>query len=142
MGATVNVPEPLPTTGTLMLVSGLVMILLALPFFLAPLNWRAAGIAVLVGIVASSAQWLAVLAYRHARASALAPLSYAQLIWSSMLGMLVFGAIPDIWTVTGAIIIAASGLYVVHLERIRVAAERSGASLLRPSSPTPNTASG
>jgi drug/metabolite transporter (DMT)-like permease len=108
------------------------MILIALPFFLAPITWRAAGISVLIGIVASSAQWLAVLAYRHARATALAPLSYAQLIWSSVLGMLVFGALPDLWTVVGAMIIAASGLYVVHLERIRVAAQHASPTLLRP----------
>jgi drug/metabolite transporter (DMT)-like permease len=80
-----------------------------------------------VGVVASSAQWLAVLAYRHARATVLAPLTYAQLIWSSMLGLVVFGAVPDRWVVIGAIIIAASGAYVVHLERVRVAALRSGA---------------
>ena len=109
-------------------VTGLVMMLSALPAFLAPLTWRLAGFCMAVGVVASSAQWLAVLAYRHARASVLAPLSYAQLIWSSVLGLLVFGAVPDQWTLVGAVIIAASGLYIVHLERVRVAALRTGAT--------------
>ena len=108
--------------------TGFVMMLAALPAFLSPLTLGQAGTCLAVGIVASTAQWCAVLAYRHARASVLAPLSYAQLIWSSALGLLVFHAAPDRWTVVGATIIAASGLYIVHLERVRVAALRTGAT--------------
>ena len=109
-------------------VTGFIMLVAALPAFLAPLTWRSAALCVAVGVVASSAQWCAVLAYRHATASALAPLGYAQLIWSSLLGLLVFGAIPNQWTVIGAVIIAGSGGYIVHLERVRVAALRTGAT--------------
>ena len=47
------------------------------------------------------------MAYRYARATVLAPLTYSQLIWSSVLGYLVFGAnLPDRWTLVGAVIIA------------------------------------
>ena len=109
-------------------VTGFILLLAALPAFLAPLTWRSAALCVAVGLVASSAQWCAVLAYRHATASALAPLGYAQLIWSSLLGLLVFGAMPSQWTVAGAVIIACSGGYIVHLERVRVAALRTGAT--------------
>jgi drug/metabolite transporter (DMT)-like permease len=109
-------------------VSGLILLLTVLPFYLAPLTWRLAGLSLAVGVVASGGQWLAVLAYRHARATVLAPLTYAQLIWSSVLGLIVFGTIPDHWVYVGAVIIAASGVYVVHLERVRVAALRSGAA--------------
>ena len=35
------------------------------------------------------------------------------------LGLLVFGAMPDGWTLAGAGIIAASGLYTAHRERVR-----------------------
>ncbi len=108
--------------------TGLVMMLAALPAFLAPLTWPSAGLCVAVGVVASSAQWCAVLAFRHASASALAPLSYAQLIWSSLLGLVVFGAVPDQWTIIGGLIIASSGIYIVQLERVRVAALRTGAT--------------
>jgi drug/metabolite transporter (DMT)-like permease len=31
----------------------------------------------------------------------------------------VFGEIPDVWTVTGAAFIVASGLYTAHRERVR-----------------------
>ena len=108
--------------------TGFVMAAAALPFVATAIPWRMAGICVVIGVVAASAQWLSVLAYRYARATVLAPLSYAQLIWSSVLGMLVFGAVPDQWTLIGGVIIAASGLYVLHLERVRVAALRTAAA--------------
>ncbi len=108
-------------------VTGFILLLCAVPFFLAPLTLWQAGLCLAVGVVASSGQWLAVLAYRHARATVLAPLTYSQLIWSSVLGFLVFGNVPDRWTLVGAVIIAGSGVYVVHLERVRVAALRTGA---------------
>jgi drug/metabolite transporter (DMT)-like permease len=60
-----------------------------------------------------------VLAFRYADASVLAPFSYAQLVWVTILGFLIFGEIPDIWTVVGAAIIIASGLYIAHRERVR-----------------------
>ncbi len=107
--------------------TGFVMLMAALPFFLAPMTWRLAGLSVALGVIASTGQWLAVLAFRHARATVLAPLGYAQLIWSSVLGLLVFGSVPDRWVVVGAVIIALSGVFIVHLERVRVAALRAGA---------------
>jgi drug/metabolite transporter (DMT)-like permease len=107
-------------------VTGLIVLLTLLPFFLAPLSWRLFGLCVGLGVIASSGQWLAILAYRYARATALAPLGYSQLIWSSVLGLIVFGSVPDRFVFIGAVIIALSGLYVVHLERVRVAALRTG----------------
>ena len=71
-----------------------------------------------------------VLAFRYADASVLAPFSYTQLLWVSILGFFLFGEVPDVWTCTGAAFIVASGLYIAHRERVRraqllVQAERS-----------------
>ncbi len=109
-------------------VTGFVLLLCVVPFFLHRLTAWQLGFCLAVGVVASGGQWCAVLAYRHAQATVLAPLSYAQLIWSSVLGFLVFGTVPDRFVLIGAVIIAASGMYVVHLERVRVAALRTGAT--------------
>lgn len=109
--------------------TGLILLTVALPFFLVPMTWPLAGLSLAVGVIASGGQWLAVLAYRHARATVLAPLGYAQLIWSSALGLLVFGTVPDRWVFIGAVIIAFSGVYVVQLERRRVAALRAAAAV-------------
>ena len=75
-------------------VTGLVVLLALLPFFAQPLTAAQALFCVAVGVVASAGQWLALLAYRYARATVLAPLTYGQLIWSATLGYLVFGNAP------------------------------------------------
>ena len=62
---------------------------------------------------------MVILAHRIAPASLLAPFFYTQLLWVTGLGFLVFGNLPDHWTIAGAGIIIASGLYTAHRERVR-----------------------
>ena len=76
------------------------------------------GLALALGVCASTGQWLVVLAHRQAPASVLAPFSYIQLPWSILAGFLIFAALPDQWTLLGAAIIIASGLYTAHRERM------------------------
>ena len=59
------------------------------------------------------------IAFRYADASVLAPFSYIQLVWVTLLGYLVFGEVPDAVTFIGAAIIIASGVYTAHRERVR-----------------------
>ena len=89
-------------------------------------GWREIGLALVTGGASTMAQWLVVLAFQQARASVLATFSYSQLVWSGLLGFLVFGSVPDGWTLTGAAVIIASGLYTAHRERtVRVSAALS-----------------
>lgn len=90
-----------------------------LPFEAVWPNWWQLGLSLVLGVLASGGQWLVILAHRQAPASVLAPIFYSQLIWVSILGFLVFGNLPDHWTVAGAAIIIASGLYTAHRERVR-----------------------
>lgn len=106
---------------------GLLLLTLALPFgFVVPTGAQL-GLGLLIGLVSSAAQWLVVLAYRAAPASVLAPFSYAQLVSSTLLGLLVFGAVPDGWTFVGAGVIVAAGLYTAHRERVRARERQSSA---------------
>ena len=50
-----------------------------------------------------------------------APFSYASLIWAILYGFFIFGDLPNLWTLVGASIIAAGGLYILHREQIRKA---------------------
>jgi drug/metabolite transporter (DMT)-like permease len=98
---------------------GTVILTLMLPF---EAIWPTAeqfGLSLVLGILASGGQWLVILAHRLAPASLLAPFFYSQLIWVTGLGFLVFGNLPDQWTLAGAGIIVASGLYTAHRERVR-----------------------
>jgi drug/metabolite transporter (DMT)-like permease len=70
--------------------------------------------------------WLLILAHRIAPASALAPFIYLGLIWMSGVGYLVFGNVPTLWTLSGAAIVIASGLYLFARERKQMGEAKSG----------------
>ncbi len=106
--------------------TGFVVLSALVPFVYVSPSWPDFGLALLLGVVASTGQYLLVLAYRHASASLLAPLSYAQLIWSSLLGFFIFATLPDRWTIVGAVIIVASGIYTAHRARVRAPARVQG----------------
>ena len=75
-----------------------------------------------LGICGGSGHFLQTRAFRHAPASTLSPLMYAQLIWATLLGWQVFGQLPDGLSIVGMLIIAASGLSIALSERRRTMA--------------------
>jgi drug/metabolite transporter (DMT)-like permease len=87
---------------------------------------REAGLLVAMGLVAVISHRLCIEAYRRVPASILAPLQYGEIFGSILLGMLVFGHVPDRLTALGTAIIVGSGLYVFHRERLL--ARRQGGS--------------
>ncbi len=106
---------------------GAVVLSVLLPFAVVRPSLPHLLLALVVGVLASAGQWLVVLAHRLAPASVLAPFSYSQLIWATLGGWLVFGNLPDEWTLAGAAIIIASGLYTAHRERLRARGARRAA---------------
>lgn len=102
--------------------TGLLLLTLAVPFVWVPLTVGQVAHLMLLGVVASSAQFCVVAAYRLGPASVLAPISYCQLIWSGVLSWLLFAAPPDAWTVGGAVVIVAGSLYSVRRARSRTLA--------------------
>lgn len=98
-------------------VVGLLITSALVPFTWGTPGWREIGLGLITGGASTVAQWLVVLAFQQARASVLAPFSYSQLVWSGLLGYMIFGNVPDRWTLLGATVIIASGLYTAHRER-------------------------
>lgn len=70
------------------------------------------------GAFGSFGHYLLIAAHRLAPASSLAPFMYTQLVWAILLGYLIFSDIPDRWTLAGAAVVVASGLYLLHRERV------------------------
>ncbi|MGE0121077.1 MAG: DMT family transporter [Dongiaceae bacterium] len=108
---------PAPTTFVYMVVVGTVVSSLALPFV-----WRtpdAMGWAMMAasGLLHGLAHYLVTRAFALAPAAVLAPYNYAQLVGASLIGYAAFGHLPDGWTIGGAVIIVAAGLYVAYRER-------------------------
>ncbi len=74
-------------------------------------------ILLLLGFFGGFGHWLLIKAYRQATTTALAPYPYLQMVWMIGFGWMIFNQFPDRWTLGGASIIVASGLYIVHRER-------------------------
>jgi drug/metabolite transporter (DMT)-like permease len=100
-------------------IAGLFILTAMVPAVWVTPSWNAVLLGIFIGVASTAGQWIVVLAFRYADASVLAPFSYVQLLWVSILGFLLFGEMPDVWTVTGAGFIVASGLYTAHRERVR-----------------------
>lgn len=58
-------------------------------------------------------------AFQVAPAATVTPFNYSGLIWATLFGFLIFGDLPDRWTVAGALVIAGSSLYVLARRRRR-----------------------
>lgn len=111
--------EHVLTTMAYSSIAGLCILSALVPFVWVTPSWHDIAFGVFIGVASTAGQWIVVLAFRYADASVLAPFSYTQLLWVSILGFMVFGEVPDIWTVTGAVFIVGSGLYTAHRERVR-----------------------
>ncbi|MGF6842888.1 drug/metabolite transporter (DMT)-like permease [Paraburkholderia youngii] len=71
---------------------------------------------ILMASLATSGHLLMLQALRRTPLAVLTPFGYAQLAFATFLGWLLFGKIPDLWTIVGMAVIAISGIgtMVVH----------------------------
>lgn len=67
-----------------------------------------------IGIFFSMGIYFQIIALSKARASIIQPFHYTLIFWAIILGYLVYDDLPNIPTIVGAIIIAASGIYVLR----------------------------
>ncbi|MCI2398770.1 DMT family transporter [Aliiroseovarius subalbicans] len=99
--------------------------LLLLPFSPPPIWPNTAGWAYVAGAVlfGVGGYYAIVLAMRLGEAGAVMPFRYTRLVFSLLLGVVVFNERPDGWTLLGASIVIATGLYTfvreARLQRVR-----------------------
>lgn len=81
--------------------------------------------AILLALAATGAfgQYAITEAFRHGEASVVAPFEYTALAWGLVLDFALWGVLPEPIVYAGAAIIIASGVYLVHRERVHVEAE-------------------
>lgn len=72
-----------------------------------------------IGVTSSFAHLFLILALNYAAAATLQPFNYMLLVWAVIVGYVVFGDLPDLWTVAGALVIVGSGLYTIYREHQR-----------------------
>ncbi len=68
------------------------------------------------GVLYALGQYLLLKAFLRTHASVLAPFQYSQIVWSTAIGLVWFGTLPDMQTVGGGAVIIVSGLYVWRRE--------------------------
>lgn len=73
----------------------------------------------LLGVFGAFGHYVLIIAHKLTSPNVLAPFAYTQMIWMILLGFVLFGDLPDGWTLAGTAIISASGLYILHRERLK-----------------------
>ena len=86
-----------------------------------PFVWRAPdahawAIMVGTGALFGFGHYLLIRAFEVATISTLSPFLYTQIIWVTILSIIVFEQIPDEYSILGAAIVIGSGLYIWHRE--------------------------
>jgi drug/metabolite transporter (DMT)-like permease len=94
-----------------------------LPFAWTTPAWQDALLMAATGICSGVGQFWWTQAFRFAPAAVAAPFSYLSMIWSLLLGYVVWGDVPTVGLIAGASVVAASGLYILYRETIRRAAQ-------------------
>jgi drug/metabolite transporter (DMT)-like permease len=97
------------------LLAGLVSML----FDHVPLNMADLPLLAVAGGLQGAAHFILIEAFRHGEAAVIAPFKYTALPCAAVFGFLLFGQIPDIWIITGAMPVICAGLYIVHRERLK-----------------------
>jgi drug/metabolite transporter (DMT)-like permease len=94
----------------------------ALPYWQG-LTWELAALVLLAVAFGTLGHYGLTQAYRYGETSQLSPYRYGELVVAAVIGFVIFGELPSIYTYIGGAIIAASGIYIAHREH--VAAKRS-----------------
>ena len=95
------------------LIGFIVMSILAFVYW-QPLTLNSYFLFIGIGIFFSMGIYFQIIALSKARASIIQPFHYTLIFWAIILGYLVYDDLPNIPTIVGAIIIAASGIYVLR----------------------------
>ena len=77
------------------------------------------GVMALIGLGSGVGQYLWTQAFRFAPAAVAAPFTYTAMIWAMLLGFSIWGDVPTSALLVGAIVVAASGLYILYRETAR-----------------------
>lgn len=84
-----------------------------------PVSWENLAWMALIGLCGSLAQVSLSQAFKETDPTALMPFDFLKLIWTALIGMLVFSEIPDIYTWIGGAVIFSSGLLIAYREKTR-----------------------
>jgi drug/metabolite transporter (DMT)-like permease len=98
---------------------GAVAVSVAIPFFWTPQSDPLIIVLMcIMGLFSGTGHYLLIIGHRLAPASVLAPFIYTEIVWMIALGYVVFGDVPNRWTLAGVAVVIGSGLYLLYRERM------------------------
>ncbi len=110
--------DPTVTTVAYTAIVSVAILTLPLPFVWTTPTGTELAILICLALLAAIAETLVIRALETAQAVIVAPLQYTLILWGTLWGYLLFADLPDFWTWIGALLIAATGVYTFHRERI------------------------
>ncbi len=84
--------------------------LLSIPVWITPSGWVLAALTG-VGVISAAAQLLMTEGYRSGEATMLAPFEYGAILYTVLLGFLIWGEVPGAWEFAGIAVLVISGLF-------------------------------
>ncbi|MCA0013393.1 DMT family transporter [Mesorhizobium sp. B292B1B] len=135
--ATKRIPQAIPTllvsTATALAMTVVGALLLSPMGGWTPMTGKATALLALAAVLVLIGYQFIIMAMRSGEISFIAPFRYTALLWSIVLGLLVFGDVPDMTMIIGASTIVGSGLYALYRERVvgrrRIVAESIGPAM-------------
>jgi drug/metabolite transporter (DMT)-like permease len=95
---------------------GVIVLGVVLPFVWVPVRGSDVPLFCLMGALGTGAQLCLIRSFSTAEASVVAPFAYLGIVFAAIWGAVLYGEFPDQWSVIGALVIIAAGLYVWHRE--------------------------
>ncbi|MGX9144535.1 DMT family transporter [Mesorhizobium sp. 128a] len=132
--ATKRIPQAIPTllvsTATAIAMTIVGALLLSPMGGWTPMSGKGTALLALAAVLVLIGYQFIIMAMRAGDISFVAPFRYTALLWSILLGLGIFGDIPDVPMIVGSAIIIGSGLYALYRERVvgrqKPAAESAG----------------
>ncbi len=87
------------------------------------------GLLAAAAVLVTTGNVAVVIAFRGTEVAVVSPFRYSGVPLAIVLGLAVFGDVPDLVASAGIVLVVASGLYTIHRERVR---QREAAARLRP----------
>ncbi|OBQ75511.1 DMT family transporter [Mesorhizobium erdmanii] len=135
--STKRIPQTIPTmlvsTATALAMTFVGAVLLSPMGGWTPMTGKSTALLALAAVLVLIGYQFIIMAMRSGEISFIAPFRYTALLWSILLGLIVFGDIPDMPMIVGATIVVGSGLYALYRERVvgrrRIVAETTGPTM-------------
>ena len=86
-------------------------------FYWNPMSNNAILLTIIIGLFGTAGHICLIRALTLGEASLVAPFIYTNLLFTTTWGFVLFGNLPDFWTIVGALIIVAAGIYVWARDR-------------------------